>query len=111
MGAQGIGFGLSIGTTWRDRNCQRLKNSRQLVALGYTNAATALMCVDRDVREAMEEAGTPCPTRGSAQPAAYVAPAPVAEAPVVAPVVVAAPAEEPAPAPRRHRRFYGEKAN
>lgn len=115
MGAQGVTFGLSIGTTWRDRNCQRLKNSRQLVALGYHGAATALMCVDRDVREAMEQAGTPCPTSGSTQPAAFVAPAPVEQAPapvaVVAPAPVVAAAEEPAPRPRRHRRFYGEKSN
>ncbi|MBN8606393.1 MAG: hypothetical protein J0L81_05690 [Caulobacterales bacterium] len=117
MGAQGVTFGLSIGTTWRDRNCQRLKNSRQLVALGYHNAATALMCQDRGVREAMEEAGTPCPSRANTQPAAYVpaplpapAPEPVAAAPVNPAIVV----EEPPPAPRaprRPRRVYGEKAN
>lgn len=117
MGAQGVTFGLSIGTTWRDRNCQRLKNSRQLVALGYHNAATALMCQDRGVREAMEEAGTPCPSRASNQPAAFVpvpvptpAPEPVAAAPVNPVIVV----EEPPPAPRaprRPRRVYGEKAN
>jgi len=76
LGAQAVTFGLSIGTTWQDANCRRLKNSRQLVALGYVRAATALMCVDEDVRSAMEEAGTPCPSRND-QPTLASAPAPV----------------------------------
>ncbi|MBL8543273.1 MAG: OmpA family protein [Hyphomonadaceae bacterium] len=80
LGAQAVSFGVSVGTTWQDANCRRLKNSRQLVALGYHRAATALMCVDEDVRHAMEEAGTPCPTRENAP--AQVTPA---SAPVTAP--------------------------
>ncbi len=79
FGAQAVTFGLSVGTTWRDANCRRLKNSRQLVNLGYQRAATALMCVDEDVRMAMEEAGTPCPSRNDAPTpvaASYSAPAP-----------------------------------
>ncbi len=80
LGAQAVSFGVSVGTTWQDANCRRLKNSRQLVALGYHRAATALMCVDEDVRHAMEEAGTPCPTRENAP--AQVTPA---SAPVSAP--------------------------
>ncbi len=76
IGGQGFTFGLSIGTTWTDSNCQRLKNSRQLQALGYQRAAVALVCVDDDVRAAMLAAGTPCP--GSTEErSAYVAPAPV----------------------------------
>jgi outer membrane protein OmpA-like peptidoglycan-associated protein len=77
LGAQAVTFGLSVGMTWQDANCRRLKNSRQLVALGYHRAATALMCVDADVREAMIEAGTPCPSRNDPPQAAPVsAPAP-----------------------------------
>jgi hypothetical protein len=72
IGAQAVSFGLSIGTTWQDDNCRRLKNSRQMVALGYHRAATALMCVDADVEAAMARAGTPCPNA-----AAVVAAAPV----------------------------------
>jgi outer membrane protein OmpA-like peptidoglycan-associated protein len=84
LGAQAVSFGVSIGTTWQDANCRRLKNSRQLVALGYHGAATALMCVDEDVRHAMEAAGTPCPSRDNPQP--QVTP-------------VSAPAPTPAPCP------------
>jgi hypothetical protein len=86
FGAQAVSFGLSIGTTWQDDNCRRLKNSRQLVALGYHRAGTALMCVDEDVKNAMIMAGTPCPNGQVA--AVYIAPtreyqtmAPVADEP------------------------------
>jgi hypothetical protein len=72
IGGQAVSFGLTIGTTWTDDNCQRLKNSRQLVALGYHRAATSLMCFDESVREAMIQAGTPCPSGAAA--AVYVAP-------------------------------------
>jgi hypothetical protein len=107
LGAQAVSFGVSIGTTWQDENCQRLKNSRQLVALGYHRAATALMCVDEDVRMAMEEAGTPCPSRNDAAPAAAPVAAVVAPAePVVAP---AAEVTQPAPQRRRARRHRDEE--
>jgi hypothetical protein len=74
IGAQAVSFGVTLGTTWTDDNCRRLKNSRQLVALGYHRAATALMCFDEDVSAAMERAGTPCPNG----PAVYIAPPPPA---------------------------------
>ena len=61
IGAQGMTFGLSFGTTWHDDNCRRLKNSRELMAMGFDRAAIALLCVDDDVREAMNAGGTPCP--------------------------------------------------
>src|SRR6185295_2819211 len=61
VGAQGMAFGVSVGTTWRDHNCQRLKNARELAHMGYDNPAVALLCVDSDVRRAMNRAGTPCP--------------------------------------------------
>jgi hypothetical protein len=87
IGAQAVNFGLSLGTTWQDDNCRRLKNSRQLVALGFHRAATALMCVDEDVRAAMIAAGTPCPNGEMAAAVAvpparhYVMMAPVADKP------------------------------
>jgi hypothetical protein len=61
IGGAGVGFGISIGTTWTDENCQRLKNARQLASLGYSRAAIALVCLDEDVQLAMRAAGTPCP--------------------------------------------------
>jgi hypothetical protein len=92
IGGQGVGFGLTLGTTWTDDNCRRLKNSRQLVSLGYHRAATALMCVDEDVKAAMVAAGTPCP---GTQQAAVVAPVVYAETAAPAYVPMAPIADEP----------------
>jgi outer membrane protein OmpA-like peptidoglycan-associated protein len=61
FGFQVMGFGVSFATTWQDRNCRRLKNARQLFALGYPAAAVQLLCMDDEVYAAMERAGTPCP--------------------------------------------------
>ncbi|MES1158273.1 MAG: OmpA family protein [Terricaulis silvestris] len=60
LGVQGIRFGVSLGATWRDTSCRRLKNARALDDLGYHEAALQLLCMDRDVRAAMRRAGTPC---------------------------------------------------
>jgi outer membrane protein OmpA-like peptidoglycan-associated protein len=61
FGLQLAGFGVSFGSTWQDRQCMRIKNARQLDALGYRRAAIALLCQDDEVFDAMERAGTPCP--------------------------------------------------
>jgi len=55
-----MAFGFSIGTSWTDKNCVRLKNSRQLQIVGQTAAAIQLLCQDIEVRNAMQEVGTPC---------------------------------------------------
>lgn len=60
-GAQAMGIGFSVGRTWHDDNCRRIKNARELAALGYRRAAVQLLCVDDEVRQAMRAAGTPCP--------------------------------------------------
>jgi len=61
FGVQAIGFGLSVATTWRDRQCRRIRNARALEEFGYRSAALALLCQDEDVYDAMQRAGTPCP--------------------------------------------------
>lgn len=60
FGVQAMGFGVSFATTWRDASCRRIHNARALDALGYRGAAIALLCMDEEVRDAMERAGTPC---------------------------------------------------
>lgn len=57
-------FGLSIGSTMRDANCERLKLSKTLYDMGMKVAAVATMCQDRRVFDAMLQAGTPCPYEG-----------------------------------------------
>lgn len=59
-GGQGMAFGFSFGTSWTDKNCVRLKNSRHLLELGFDAAAIHIMCQDKSVRRAMRDAGTPC---------------------------------------------------
>ena len=61
FGVQAIGFGLSVATTWPDRQCRRIRNARALEEFGYRSAALALLCQDEDVFDAMQRAGTPCP--------------------------------------------------
>jgi outer membrane protein OmpA-like peptidoglycan-associated protein len=61
IAGQSAGLGITVARTWQDDNCRRLKNARQLNALGYRRAAVALLCIDDEVREAMRVAGTPCP--------------------------------------------------
>lgn len=82
VGGQGITFGLSLGTTWEDDGCTRRSNAATLFSLGQTSGAVALMCQDKDIAQAMETAGTPCP--GTDRNVA-VAPQAVAPQPQVAP--------------------------
>jgi hypothetical protein len=57
-------FGVSMGGTTVDLNCERIKLSRSLYDMGMKVAAVATMCQDRRVFEAMMNAGTPCPVDG-----------------------------------------------
>ena len=63
-GVQTFGIGVSGGKSFRDKNCERIKLSRELNTLGMKVAAVALLCQDERVFFAMEQAGTPCPFEG-----------------------------------------------
>lgn len=60
-GANGAGFGISVGSTWTDEHCKRLKMSRELWNKGMKAASLAIDCMDSNVREALEMTGTKCP--------------------------------------------------
>ena len=60
-GGQGVGFGLSLGTTWEDKDCVRRKDARELHNMGQKKAALALLCQSAQVAKAMRTVGTPCP--------------------------------------------------
>ena len=62
--AQSAYFGLALGTTVRDKNCERLKLARSLFGMGMKVASVSLLCQDVRVFKAMEQAGTPCPING-----------------------------------------------
>lgn len=57
-------IGISGGTHVIDKNCIMLKNARMLASLGLKVSATALMCQNQAVFEAMLMSGTPCPING-----------------------------------------------
>ena len=57
-------LGLSIGTTYTEKNCLRLKKAQKLYMFGMKVAAVSVMCQDPDVWAAIMSAGTPCPIDG-----------------------------------------------
>ena len=57
-------FGISMGGTMIDKNCERLKLARATYDMGMKVAAVAIMCQDERVFSAMMNAGTPCPVDG-----------------------------------------------
>ena len=57
-------LGLAGGGAIRDLNCERLKLSRALFAMGMKVGAVAMLCQDERIFQAMEMAGTPCPYYG-----------------------------------------------
>ena len=57
-------FGISMGGTLRDMNCERIKLSKNLFDMGMKVAAVATLCQDERVFAAMMAAGTPCPIDG-----------------------------------------------
>ena len=57
-------LGVATGITITDKNCERLKLSRSLYAMGMKVAAVSALCGDARVFDAMWMAGTPCPFMG-----------------------------------------------
>lgn len=74
VGAQGVGFGISVGGTWTDGDCDRRYDSIRLQEMGMHKAAVLMMCGKASVAKVMKDAGTPCPTDKTE---VAVAPAPV----------------------------------
>ena len=64
-GLQSSVVGLSTGVTVEDKNCERIKLSRSLYAMGMKVAAVSALCQDARVFDAMMMAGTPCPYYGA----------------------------------------------
>jgi len=87
-GGSVLGFGFSAGSTWRDQECMRRLNARELAnTLGDRQAARELMCGNEEVFRVYNALGRPCRLMpdGSANPdwkqdqAAVVAPRPPLE--------------------------------
>lgn len=59
-GIQGIGLGISVGSTWTDESCDMRYDAEALRAAGLPKAAQARLCQKKEIAAAMEAAGTPC---------------------------------------------------
>jgi len=57
-------LGIASGMTITDENCERIKLSRSLYAMGMKVAAVSTLCQDPRVFDAMWMSGTPCPYMG-----------------------------------------------
>jgi len=57
-------LGIAIGSTFTDKNCERLKLAGRLYDMGMKVAAVSTLCQDERVFTAMMNAGTPCPIDG-----------------------------------------------
>ncbi|MGE8317386.1 MAG: hypothetical protein ACN6O3_01490 [Comamonas sp.] len=77
-GAQGVGFGLSFGSTWTDSSCDMRYDAEALRAAGMQQAALARLCQKAEISQAMQAAGTPCPGANAAKSTQSPAPAPTA---------------------------------
>ena len=60
IGGQGVGFGLSFGTTWENEDCKLRKQAGLLYAVGAPEAAKELLCTAPEIRAAYLAAGKPC---------------------------------------------------
>ena len=60
-GVQGMTFGVSLGSTWRDEDCVRRKDARMFYNMGLKDVAVARMCQKADNRAAIEAGGGKCP--------------------------------------------------
>jgi len=70
VGVQALLFGFSTGTTWRDEDCVRRKDARELYNMGNTMpqlrvASVARMCQKSANIAAMHAAGLACPGEGT----------------------------------------------
>lgn len=63
VGGQGVGFGISIGSTWNDESCDMRYDAEALRLAGMPAAALARLCQKAEIAQAMAAAGTACPAK------------------------------------------------
>lgn len=111
-GAQGVTFGISVGTSWTDDNCMLLEQVRTVASvIGDKEIAAEMMCDVKSYAAARARAGKPC---GSSTVAAVQAPqqtaavAPQSMGDTHQPKYAPVPAQTPvvvSPVPPRVERF------
>lgn len=73
-GMQGMGAGISFGTTWKDDSCDMRYDAEALRTAGQPLAAIARLCQKPEIAAAMAAAGTPCPDKTVAAKTSTLAP-------------------------------------
>jgi len=87
------GLGIVGGTSWTDKNCVMLKNSRELWNMGMKQAALARMCMDANNKAALEMTGFECPQTTKEKADAAKAKADATKAQTVSSVQIVEPRE------------------
>jgi hypothetical protein len=96
----GMGWGLSIGSTWEDKGCTRRLNADRVAGLtGDREAARAILCDDKEVYDAYERVGRPCPQSPEYKPLGPESFVPAPPPPPPAQYLYAAPPPPPAEEP------------
>jgi hypothetical protein len=57
VGGSGIGFSVGVGFQYKDEDCVRRINARQLFNMGYQKTAIALMAQDAGIAKALQDTG------------------------------------------------------
>lgn len=107
VGATGWGFG--IGSTYEMKECNRRAYASALAGLGHQSAALDLICLNKEVRSALNATGVVCPSQGvAARQVSY------RSVPVTAAAATATPAPRVQNAsfrqPVNNKRTYSAKA-
>lgn len=74
IGGQGVGFGLSFGTTWENEDCKLRKGAGLLYATGNVKAAKEMLCGNETYRAAFLAAKEPCAVDAPPAPVAAMGP-------------------------------------
>jgi len=59
-GGQGASFGISLGSSWTDKNCVRRKDARFLANMGFRRPACELMAQKSEIAKAFRDSGINC---------------------------------------------------
>lgn len=97
-GASWLGGGFSLGSSWRDDECVRRLNARELSqTLGDREAARAILCGNPAILAAYDRLGRPCPQSPYYKPelAGLYMPQPVVQVASLPPPPPPAPTPEP----------------
>ena len=79
-GIQGAVIGISGASTWTDKSCDARYDAISLNSLGQSRAAIARLCQKAEIADAMQAAGTPCPSTVEKKAAAVTTGATVSSA-------------------------------